>query len=173
MALEVLIYSSGIHLPFKIIVLHKSEIYLSLSCLRRVQAWLRAETKSSASWRLGWGSEYRSSLFSCLFRNFFFRCTSMITDHVMNNKAVADRVLVLQLGVRPEPLRWESWVQDIGPPETSQPHIISTGERSSRDLCLNAKTQLHSTRASSSAEHSMPDNYQDKNTTLPISREAT
>ena len=41
---------------------------------------------------------------------------------------VADRVLVLQPGVRPEPLRWESWVQDIGPPETSRPHVISIGK---------------------------------------------
>ena len=58
---------------------------------------------------------------------------------------VVDRVLVLQLGVRREPLRWESQDQDIRPPETSQPHIISIGESSPRDLCLNAKTQLCST----------------------------
>ena len=58
---------------------------------------------------------------------------------------VADRVLGLQLHVRPEPLRWESRVQDIGPPETSKPHVISIGESSLRDLCLNVKTQLHST----------------------------
>ena len=58
---------------------------------------------------------------------------------------VADRVLVLQPGVRPEPLRWERRVQDIGPQETSQYHIISIGESSPRDLCLIAKTQLHST----------------------------
>ena len=58
---------------------------------------------------------------------------------------VADRVLVLRPGVRPVPLRWESRVQDIGPPETSQVHIISNGESSPRDLHLNAKTQLHST----------------------------
>ena len=32
---------------------------------------------------------------------------------------VADRVLLLWPGARPEPLRWESQVQDIGPPETS------------------------------------------------------
>ena len=49
------------------------------------------------------------------------------------------RVLVLQPGVRPEPF------QDIGPPETSRPHVISNGKSSPRDLYLNAKTQLHST----------------------------
>ena len=58
---------------------------------------------------------------------------------------VPDRVLVLQPGVRPVPLRWESQVQDIGPPETSQIHVIPNGKSSPRDLNLNAKTQLHST----------------------------
>ena len=58
---------------------------------------------------------------------------------------VADRVLVLRPGVRPEPLRWDSRVQDIGPPENSQPHVILISENSPRDLHLNAKTQLHST----------------------------
>ena len=56
---------------------------------------------------------------------------------------VADRVLVRWLGVRPEPLRWESLVQDTGPQETSQPLVISLGESSHRDLRLKAKTQLH------------------------------
>ena len=58
---------------------------------------------------------------------------------------VADRVLVLWPGVRPEPLRWESWVQDTGPPGTSQPHVISVSKSSPRDLHRNAKGQLHST----------------------------
>ena len=58
---------------------------------------------------------------------------------------MADRVLVLWPGVRPEPPRWESRVQDIVPPKTSQPHVISIGKSSPKDLRLNAKTQLHST----------------------------
>ena len=58
---------------------------------------------------------------------------------------VADRILVLWPGVKPVPLRWESRVQDIGPPETSRLHIISNGRSSPRDLHLNTKTQLHST----------------------------
>ena len=57
---------------------------------------------------------------------------------------VADRVLVLRPGVRPVPLRWQSQVQDIGPPETSRLHVISSGKSSPRDLHLNTKTQLHS-----------------------------
>ena len=69
---------------------------------------------------------------------------------------VADRVLVLRPGVRPEPLRWESRVQDSGPPETSWPHIISVGESSPRDLCLKAcATQWP---ASFSTERPMPNN---------------
>ena len=58
---------------------------------------------------------------------------------------VADRVLVLRPGVRPEPQKWESRVQDTGPPETSWLHVISIGESCPRDLHLNTKTQLHST----------------------------
>ena len=71
---------------------------------------------------------------------------------------VADRVLVLWLGIRPEPLRWESRAQDIGPPETSQPNVISIGESSPRNLRLNAKTQLHPTATYSSAGCPMPNN---------------
>ena len=76
-------------------------------------------------------------LFIYLFLSFFF-----FLPFLLNR--VADRVLVLQLGVRPEPLWWESRVQDTGPPETSRLQVISIGERSPRDLLLNAKTQLHS-----------------------------
>ena len=57
---------------------------------------------------------------------------------------VADRVLVLQPGVRPVSLRWESQFQDIGSPETSRLHTVSNGKSSPRDLQLNDKTQLHS-----------------------------
>ena len=75
---------------------------------------------------------FLNNFFSFFFLTFLVSC-------------VADRVLVLHPGVTPEPLRWESQIQDIGPPETSQLHIISIGESSPRDLCLNTKTQLHPT----------------------------
>ena len=39
----------------------------------------------------------------------------------------AGRVLVFWPDVGPEHLRWESQVQDVRPPETSQPHIILIG----------------------------------------------
>ena len=57
---------------------------------------------------------------------------------------VADRILVLWLVSGLSLLRWESQVQDIGPPETSGPHAISISKSSPKDLHLNAKTQLHS-----------------------------
>ena len=57
---------------------------------------------------------------------------------------VADRVMVLPPGVKPESLSWESQVHEIGPPETSRPHIISISKSSPRDLYLNAKNELHS-----------------------------
>ena len=66
-------------------------------------------------------------------------------DLRLPKRCVAERVLVFRPGVMPEPLRWESRVQDIGPPETARPHVISNGERSPRDLHLNTKTQLYST----------------------------
>ena len=56
---------------------------------------------------------------------------------------VDDRLLVLQPGARAVPLRWESQVQDIGPPETSQLHVIPDGENLP-EISINAKTQPHS-----------------------------
>ena len=43
------------------------------------------------------------------------------TTHIPGH--VADRVFVLWPGVGPEPLRWKSQVQDVGPPETYWLHI--------------------------------------------------
>ena len=88
------------------------------------------------------------------FKNFFFYFNNFILFYFIFSfflfflpfllSRVVDTVLVLWPGVRPEPLRWESWGQDIGTPETSWPHIISIGKSSPRDLRLNNKTQLHS-----------------------------
>ena len=72
-------------------------------------------------------------------------CWTLAEDLRLPKSRVAERVLVLQPGVGPEPLRLESRVQDIGPPEASWPLVISIGESSPRDLDLNAKTQLHTT----------------------------
>ena len=45
-------------------------------------------------------------------------------------RRIDDSLLLLQPGIRAVPLRWESQVQDTGPQETSQPHVISNGEKS-------------------------------------------
>ena len=50
------------------------------------------------------------------------------TSYIEPHDRVDDRLLVLQPGIRAVPLRWESQVQDIGPQETSQLHVISNGE---------------------------------------------
>ena len=50
--------------------------------------------------------------------SFFFLLLLLSLSHA------AGRVLVLWPRVRPEPPRWEIQIQDIGPPEASQPHII-------------------------------------------------
>ena len=76
------------------------------------------------------------SFFLCFFFLFFL---PFLLSHV------ADRVLVLRLDVRPEPLMWESQAQDIGPRESSWPQVISISKSSPRDHHLNAKMQLHST----------------------------
>ena len=77
------------------------------------------------------------------FNNFFIIIFFFLFFLSFLLSCVADRVLVLQPGVRPEPLRWESQVQDTGPPETSWPQGISIGKSSPRDLHLNVKIQLH------------------------------
>ena len=43
-----------------------------------------------------------------------------------------DRLLLLQPGIRAVPLTWESQVQDTGPQETSQLHVISNANISQR-----------------------------------------
>ena len=77
-------------------------------------------------------------------------CGTAPKNHLLNagrRPQTSQKALVLRPTLRPEPLRWESRVEDIGPPEISQPHVISIGKRSPRDLCLKAKPQLHSTNS--------------------------
>ena len=59
---------------------------------------------------------------------------------------VDDRVLVLRPGIRPVPLRWESWVQYTGPSTRDLPAPCNIKKwKSPRDQHLNSKTQLYST----------------------------
>ena len=67
-------------------------------------------------------------------------------------------VLVLWPGVTPETQRWESQVQDIGPPETSGPHVISIGDSSPESSVPRLRPSSTQRPASSSAGHPMPNN---------------
>ena len=85
---------------------------------------------------------------------------------------VADRVFMLQPGVRPVTLRWESRVQDICPPETSWLHVISNSESSPNDLHLKDKTQLHSMTSKLQFWTPYAKELTRQETTPPIRREA-
>ena len=80
--------------------------------------------------------------------------------------------LVLCPGVRPVLLRWESQVQDIGPPEISRLHVTSNGESSPRDLHLNTKAQLHTTTSKLQCWTPYAKQLARQEHTAPISREA-
>ena len=71
---------------------------------------------------------------------------------------VDDRLLVLQPGVRAVPLRWESQVQDTGPQETSQVHVISNGENLPQIPISMPRPSSTQRSASYSAGHPMPNN---------------
>ena len=71
---------------------------------------------------------------------------------------VADRVLVLWPGIRPVPLRWESRAQDIGPPETSRPHVISNGKALPEISISTLRPSSTQRPASYSAGQPMPNN---------------
>ena len=97
------------------------------------------------------------------------------TEHLLNdgkNLRLPQRVLVLWPGVRPVPLRWESRVQDIGPPETSKLHIISHGENLPE---ISISTPRHSSTqqpASYSSGHPKQNSQQDRNTSPPTGEKA-
>ena len=98
------------------------------------------------SWHYGVLTHVRASQYlSKNLKELLWSCSIFLYISPLFRSHVADRVLVLWPGVRPVPLRLESPVQDMGPPETSYLHVISNSESSPRDLHLNTKTQLHST----------------------------
>ena len=69
-----------------------------------------------------------------------------------------ERLLVLQPGIRALPLRWESQLQDTGPQETSQLHIIPNGENLSEISISASRPSFTQRPASYSAGHPMPNN---------------
>ena len=85
---------------------------------------------------------------------------------------VDERLLVLQPGIRAVPLRWESQLQDTGPKETSQLHVIPNGKNLSEISISTSRPSFTQRPASYSAGHPMPNNQQDRNTAPSISRQA-
>ena len=71
---------------------------------------------------------------------------------------VDDRLLVLQPGIRAVTLRWESQVQDTGPQETSQLHVISNSENLPEISISTLRPSSTQRPASYSAGHPMPNN---------------
>ena len=86
-----------------------------------------------------------SILFFLLFLPFILSC-------------VEDRILVLQPGVRAVPLRWETQVQDTGPQETLQLHVISNSENLPEIAISTPRPSSTQRPASYSAGHPRPNN---------------
>ena len=87
-----------------------------------------------------------------IFLSFFLFFLPFILSHV------EDRLLVLQPGVRTVPLRWESQVQDTGPQETSQLHVISNGENLPEISISTARPSSTQRPVSYSSGHPTPNN---------------
>ena len=71
---------------------------------------------------------------------------------------VDERLLVLQPGIRAVPLRWESQLQDTGPQETSQLHVIPKDENLPEISISTPRPSFTQRPASYRAGHPMPNN---------------
>ena len=71
---------------------------------------------------------------------------------------VDERLLVLQPGIRAVPLRWESQLQDTGPQETSQLHVLPNDENLPAISITTPRPSFTQRPASDSAGHPMPNN---------------
>ena len=105
-------------------------------------------------------------LYFILFLSFFLLFLPSILSRV------DESLLVLQPGIRAVPLRWESQLQDTGPQETSQLHVIPNGENLSEISISTPRPSFIQWPANSRAGNPMTNNWQDRNTTPPIRRQA-
>ena len=108
---------------------------------------------------------FKKILFNYFFNNFtvlycivFYLLLSFSSFLPFILSHVNDRLLVLQPGIRAVPLRWESQVQDIGPQETSQLHVISNGENLPEISISTPRPRSTQWPASYSAGHLMSNN---------------
>ena len=95
-------------------------------------------------------------LFYFIFFHLLLSLFLFILPFILSN--VEDRLLVLQPGIRAVPLRWESQVQDTGPQETSQLHIISNGKNLAEISISTPRSSFTQWPGSYSAGHPMPNN---------------
>ena len=86
-------------------------------------------------------------LYFILFLSFFLLFLPSILSRV------DESLLVLQPGIRAVPLRWESQLQDTGPQETSQLHVIPNGENLSEISISTPRPSFIQWPASYSAGH--------------------
>ena len=84
--------------------------------------------------------------------SFFLFFLPFILSHV------DERLLVLQPRIRAVPLRWESQLQDTGPQETSQRHVIPNGENFPEISISMPRPSLTQRPACDSAGHPMANN---------------
>ena len=97
-------------------------------------------------------------LFYFIFFHFILFLTFFLFFLPFILSCVDERLLVLQLGIRAVPLRWESQVQDTGPQETSQLHIISNGKNLAEISISTPRSSFTQWPGSYSAGHPMPNN---------------
>ena len=95
---------------------------------------------------------YFTLFYFILFLSFFLLFLPFILS------GVDERLLVIQPGVSIVSLRWESQLQDTGPQDTSQIHIISNRENLSEISISKPRPSLTQRPASYSAEHPTSNN---------------
>ena len=79
--------------------------------------------------------------FVCLFVGFFFYFS--LLSLFFSFFSVLCGLCMLQPGVRPKPPRWETQIEDVGPPENSWAHEILISKSSPKGLPLSKKTWPH------------------------------
>ena len=96
------------------------------------------------------------TLFYFILSSFFLSFFLFFIPFILSR--VDERLLVLQAGIRAEPLRWQRQLQVTGPQETSQLHVIPNGENLSEISISTPKPSFTQRPASYSAGHPMQNN---------------
>ena len=89
---------------------------------------------------------------------YFILSSFFLFFHPFILSCVDERILVLQPGVSAVPLRWESQLQDTGPHETSQLHVLPNGENLPEISISTPRPSFIQRPASYNAVHPIPNN---------------